>query len=88
MGTQNISVKFYLNNQDGLINFEKCRFFANVIRDMQIYQNQRYPLEKCEELYKMLKEIKHLSENEMYEESLKREERSNKKKNPDEKKKN
>jgi len=66
---------------DGLINFEKCRFFANVIRDMQIYQNQRYPLEKCEELYKMLKEIKHLSENEMYEESLKKEERSKKKKN-------
>jgi son of sevenless len=56
---------------DGLINFEKCRLFSNMIRNLQLYQNLRFNFEKCTDLYQLLKDIKSLEDDEMYEESLK-----------------
>jgi hypothetical protein len=47
---------------------------------MQIYQSQRYPILKFDQLYDLLKKITHLGEEEMYQKSLEREERKNQKK--------
>jgi hypothetical protein len=47
---------------------------------MQIYQSQRYPIAKYDQLYDLLKKITHLGENEMYQKSLEREERKTKSK--------
>jgi len=57
----------YLNNK---INFVRCRRFAEVIRDMQTYQNTRYALNPFPELQELLKSVTYLSEEDMYQQSL------------------
>ncbi len=66
------------------INFVRCRRFAEVIRDMQTYQNTRYALLPYPELQELLKGITYLGEEEMYQQSLVVEARqkTNKKKKP------
>jgi len=67
----------YLNNK---INFARCRRFAEVIRDMQTYQNQRYALLPFSELQELILNIQVLGEEDMYAQSLKVEARQQKKK--------
>jgi len=68
----------YINQK---INFVRCRRFAEVIRDMQTYQNTRYALHPYPELQDMIKNIQNvLPEEEMYQQSLKVEERQKSKK--------
>ncbi|KAL9646639.1 hypothetical protein ABK040_010751 [Willaertia magna] len=67
----------YIN---GKINFSKCRKFAEVIRDVQTYQNTRYMLDDYKELHDQLLQIEHLTEDQMFELSLKIEPRPKKKK--------
>jgi hypothetical protein len=69
----------YINQK---INFVRCRKFAEVIRDMQTYQNTRYALLPYPELQEALRGIQTLSEEEMYQQSLKVEARQKKKKKP------
>jgi len=58
------------------INFVKCRKFAEVIRDMQTYQNSRYALQEVPEVRDMLLAVVPLTEDQMYKESLAREGRT------------
>ena len=67
----------YINNK---INFARCRRFAEVIRDMQTYQNTRYALLPFPELQELILGIEILTEEEMYAQSLKVEARETKKK--------
>lgn len=63
----------YVNEK---INFAKCRKFAEVIRDMQTYQNTRYALTEVPELQAMMLAVVPLSEDQQYKESLAREQRT------------
>jgi hypothetical protein len=56
---------------NGKINFIKCRKFADVIRNMKVYQTTRYALEEVEDLSDILKNINYLEEQEMTEMSMK-----------------
>jgi hypothetical protein len=76
------SPKYLERNDLKLINFDKCRKFASVIRDIQTYQYQRYPLEPYPELKDLLMNLEVMPEEKMYEMSLVREERVRSKKAP------
>jgi hypothetical protein len=65
---------------DGKINFAKCRQFADVIRDIQTYQNTRYALREYDELINLLTNVDGLSDEEKFQLSLKIEPRKSKKK--------
>lgn len=64
------------------INFEKCSKFAEVIRDMQTYQNQRYALTEVPEVQDILLHSEIMSEEDMFKQSLKIEARKKKTKKP------
>ncbi len=57
------------------INFTKRRKLANLIRNLQSYQNTPYSLQPVSELQNIMKEMNPLGEQELYEESLLREPR-------------
>jgi son of sevenless-like protein len=63
-----------------MINFDKCRKFASVIRDIQTYQYQRYALEVYPELRELLNNLEVMPEEEQYKMSLIREARAKKSK--------
>src|SRR4051812_12059906 len=61
---------------EGLINFSKRKKMANVIREIQQYQNIPYVFEPVERIQKWLKEAAIGEENELYRLSLAREPRN------------
>lgn len=66
------------NTLNDKINFIKRRKLAMLIRDIQTYQQTPYELQDVPELQQMFSELKPLSEEEMYKESLKIEPREKK----------
>lgn len=64
---------------NGKINFVKCQHFAEVIRDMQTYQNTKYVFATEKSLNEMITTLTYLSEKEQQEKSLEVEPKETKK---------